>query len=471
MKLLIHWTIRRWLHRSLMGELTPSQQYILDTHLEKCESCRKIALAEDQLTQNLEQMKNEIRVSPKLQEAIHARLKDLPAPGTNPSTVDIEAELLPLTKPVTFPTELRWATALTLMVVINLAVFMWYGVDRQAFQARITSRGKGLMVYRMGEAGWRPIKSNETLETGDRVRTDFMTSATLKLSESSRIWLAPGTEITCRPDTRANVRIAYGDIYVAVKHLKDAFRVATSTGMVQVMGTEFRILARDTAAVQVTCTESTVLFQNSKGNIMVPAGFRIMARANTAPSQLKAVDAAEVDILRESILSSDDLSNKSRLELRSRIVDKGRQYCFDDKDYEKALDFFRIATWLSPDYAYSYYGMGVAYLNLKQYGQATAVLQQAINLEGKTPQYWVTLSELRYSLGDYPGAEESARYAIQLDPKNHCAWAILGQAYLKMDKLSESRQAFQEAQSLKPCSQCAPKVKEGMALLNKSTDI
>lgn len=96
-----------------------------------------------------------------------------------------------------------------------------------------------------------------------------------------------------------------------------------------------------------------------------------------------------------------------------------------------------------PQFALAYHFLGVAFLQKRQTTQARRAFTEAVKLNPNLPETRIALAALHLSEGSADLAIEQAQAAIQLNPLNHQAAIIAGDAYLRKEDFAKSRQVYE----------------------------
>jgi|GEM_PF-572199 len=122
---------------------------------------------------------------------------------------------------------------------------------------------------------------------------------------------------------------------------------------------------------------------------------------------------------------------------------------FSGYNADKAIGYYRKVTELKPDHDLSYFYMGnLYYWDKKDYSNAIAAYEKAIQLYGKDPAYFNNIGLVYEAQKDYIKAESYYRKAIEVDPKYGAAWESLGYAMFYQYKDNDAKEAWKKAVSL-----------------------
>jgi tetratricopeptide (TPR) repeat protein len=129
--------------------------------------------------------------------------------------------------------------------------------------------------------------------------------------------------------------------------------------------------------------------------------------------------------------------------------EQGEKY-WKATDYTKAIEAYKKAVALQPDYTNASVKLSLAYMASDQPANAVAVLQQAIRLRPDAEIAHYALGSTYNDLEQYEKAVPPLREAIRLSPNEPQASEKLGFAYFKLKRYPEAVAAFQQAVRLKP---------------------
>jgi len=125
------------------------------------------------------------------------------------------------------------------------------------------------------------------------------------------------------------------------------------------------------------------------------------------------------------------------------------------RNFQKAIEEFTIATKLMPNYGDAYHNLASVYYQTKEYNKALENYQKAIATNPNLWQSYQNIASVYFDLKQYPLALDNTKKAILINPQNSSLHTILGITYLQTNQKSEAKIEFQKAISLDPQNQRA----------------
>lgn len=129
-------------------------------------------------------------------------------------------------------------------------------------------------------------------------------------------------------------------------------------------------------------------------------------------------------------------------------IAQGHQYR-QAKNYAAAVEAYKKANSLQPSIG-AYSGLGVVYLELKQYENALATFQQAVRLKPDDATMRSNVGVAYFWMEQYENAIGTFREALRLKPDYAGAYNLLGNAYCGLEQYPEAVAAYQQAIRLEP---------------------
>jgi tetratricopeptide (TPR) repeat protein len=120
------------------------------------------------------------------------------------------------------------------------------------------------------------------------------------------------------------------------------------------------------------------------------------------------------------------------------------------KDWQGLLDWCRKWTKTNPKNSEAWYGLGIAYADLKRYTDAIEAFRQALRIDPKDAHTWYNLGYAYDELSRYTDAIEAYRQALRIDPEYADTWYNLGLAYGNSSRYTDAIEAFRQALRIDP---------------------
>jgi len=144
---------------------------------------------------------------------------------------------------------------------------------------------------------------------------------------------------------------------------------------------------------------------------------------------------------------TDQMSLKSQLS--QTLLSTGLSL-YQDGNYTRAADTFRLATAYAPDNLDAYNYMAKAYLKLGNNNQAVNAYKISISLDRTQSDIHLELANVYLSDKRYSEAEKEFKAAAQYDPTDTVAPYTLGQLYLQTERYSEAETQFKKVMGMAP---------------------
>ena len=118
--------------------------------------------------------------------------------------------------------------------------------------------------------------------------------------------------------------------------------------------------------------------------------------------------------------------------------------------YQKAIDAYKEAIEIKPDFHEAYNSMGVAYGKLKKYQKAIDAFKKAIEIKPDFHEAYYNTGYAYVKLNKYQKAIDAYKRTIEIKPDFHEAYSSMGAAYGKLKKYQKAIDAFKKAIEIKP---------------------
>lgn len=144
---------------------------------------------------------------------------------------------------------------------------------------------------------------------------------------------------------------------------------------------------------------------------------------------------------------TDQMSLKSQL---SQTLLATGLSLYQDGNYTRAADTFRLATAYAPDNLDAYNYMAKAYLKQGNNNQAINAYKISLALDRTQSSVHVELGNVYMSDKRYAEAEKEFKAAAQYDPTDTLAPYTLGQLYVQTERYSEAEAQFKKVAAMTP---------------------
>ncbi len=118
--------------------------------------------------------------------------------------------------------------------------------------------------------------------------------------------------------------------------------------------------------------------------------------------------------------------------------------------YQDAIEAYKQAIRIKPDYAGAHYNLGNAYRELGRYQNAIESFKQAIRIKPDYSDAHYNLGTVYYNLDRYQDAIEAYKQAIRINPDDAEAHYALGFPYAGLGRYQEAMESYKQAIRIKP---------------------
>lgn len=176
-------------------------------------------------------------------------------------------------------------------------------------------------------------------------------------------------------------------------------------------------------------------------NAMLPEDLRFGTLPDEPEARMAALRDEAVRVARQ--VASDLPRRPEAAGLEAYIYDR-----FDEGD--RAIDSWRKALEIKPDFAEAYAGLGKIAMDQGQYEQAETNFRKALEIREKMPEVRESLARSLMNQGRIEDAIDYLKTDVQLFPDAVSSHFFLGQAYVQLGQLEPAVESFRKAIQLDP---------------------
>ncbi|MBI4698921.1 MAG: tetratricopeptide repeat protein [Nitrospirae bacterium] len=131
------------------------------------------------------------------------------------------------------------------------------------------------------------------------------------------------------------------------------------------------------------------------------------------------------------------------------FFDLGIQYS-EKAEYSQAIDAFKQAIRLKPDYAEAHCNLGHALYGFHRYTEAADAYKKAVEIKPGYGEAYIGLGIVSSMLGRNDEAVEALKKAVKIYPKNAEVYYNLGNIYGELKKYRDAVEALAQAVRIRP---------------------
>jgi hypothetical protein len=236
-------------------------------------------------------------------------------------------------------------------------------------------------------------------------------------------------------EIRSSNTLKIGEVVYAIGSPK-GLDLSLSNGLVSQLRGQGMPMIQTTAAIS-SGSSGGGLF-DVRGRLVGITTFKIVG----GDSLNFAAPAAWISSLPE--ISSNLIASSSNAKKTEQV----RQLLFEKKPNE-AIDFCK--DWLreSPDIFEPYFGLGLAYTDVKNYSAAVDAFKKVVSITPDNSRGWIMLANSFSRLGKHVQAIAARKEGLKINPNDPVAWGLLANSYGQNDQLEESVYAKKKELELK----------------------
>jgi Flp pilus assembly protein TadD len=330
-----------------------------------------------------------------------------------------------------------------------------------------------------GNPSWSPLKQQQWLCPGDRIRVGANSRAGLVLNDDTLLRLAENSSVRfSAPEKEGNTWLYLMEgVAHFISRVRHSFQVNTPYVNASIEGTEFTVHTSDDGT-NVTVLEGQVLAANAHGEVHIKGGEQAQTLPGKAPQSATVVDPLDavqwafyyppvtlpaIDKPTADLQQSYEANRQGDIE--RAFVSLNRVANVDQEPtllvyraslhlqvggLEAARRDLATAIQLEPQQADALALMSIISTVRNEHQQALELAQQAVQAESGSAAPLLALSYARQSLFQLPEALDAAEQATRAAPESALAWARLADLHLMFRQLDAAAEAASRAESIDP---------------------
>jgi tetratricopeptide (TPR) repeat protein len=153
---------------------------------------------------------------------------------------------------------------------------------------------------------------------------------------------------------------------------------------------------------------------------------------------------------RKAYLAAIVADRYDRLDARAVTLNNMGNYYARGGDLAKALDFFKQALAVAPEYMLARHGMATAQLMMGDLESARLTLEEALGKVPKSANFLTLYSFVLLKQNDYHRAVQVAKNALDIDPRPSIAHQVLGEAHTRLGQYIQAQKYWHEFAHAEP---------------------
>ncbi len=139
-----------------------------------------------------------------------------------------------------------------------------------------------------------------------------------------------------------------------------------------------------------------------------------------------------------------------KIHLKNTLIARGMVAQKIDKDYTKAIKYFRQALDVDPDDADEHYNLGVLFQKLNRFEEAEAEYRKSIDIYPGREDVHLNLGCILITMGRIEDAEKELRESARINPNNSKVHFNLGNLSVKLNHFEDAEKEYKKAIELDP---------------------
>jgi tetratricopeptide (TPR) repeat protein len=212
---------------------------------------------------------------------------------------------------------------------------------------------------------------------------------------------------------------------------------------------EKREILRTTIPVSPGSSGGPVFSRNGEVIGVVTTGYSGEVRNSSLTSLAISVKLIKDKISSKSITAIKESGLEDYMNTAMYWNTLGSTYYKSGK-YEEAIESYKQAIRIDPDYAMAHYNLGLAYVESGKYKEAIESYKQALRIDPDSAIAHYNLGVAYGESGKYKEAIESYKQVVRIDPDYADAHCNLGVAYYESGMNKEAIEAFKQVVRIDP---------------------
>lgn len=393
------------------------------------------------------------------------------------------------------------------VLFVSILIFSASFLFAQEYAADLISIQGSVETLPANTKDWIPAEEFQKLFPGDVIRTGelsraailFIDHTQIKLNEKTvleikDIKMGDVTEVSWGRTAKSLFNLVTGEIWIKSGGETLDLQVDTPIASASIRGTEFVIRA-DKKKTTVTVVDGAVNLSNEYGEVLINSGEEGIAEEDKPP--YKTIIINPEDAVQWALYYPGNISNKDYIDVPpdemviiEKFFDLYKQKklaeainLVKDSQSPRLLTLFAFgelmagdvngarknisrALSIDPDYSLAHSILSNIYLVQNNKEKAREEAELAVKTNPNSPSAYISLSWVKQSYFDIPGAIDAAKKAIELDDKNIQAFVTLCRLLFGSDKIKEAEAVIDRAIQIAP-DESTVNASKGFLLLSK----